>query len=50
MELLERCFIEGWAGPVEIERIKGKKVSVTVTATLTDYTTVAKTSAAKTVK
>lgn len=29
---------------------KGKKVSVTVTATLTDYTTVAKTSAAKTVK
>lgn len=25
---LERCTIEGWAGPVEIEQIKGKKVSV----------------------
>lgn len=25
---LERCTIQGWAGPVEIDQIKGKKVSV----------------------
>ena len=25
---LERCVIQGWAGPVEIDQIKGKKVSV----------------------
>ena len=25
---LERCTIQGWAGPVEIEQIKGKKVTV----------------------
>ena len=25
---LERCTIEGWAGPVEIDQIKGKKVTV----------------------
>ena len=25
---LEPCTIEGWAGPVEIQRIKGKKVTV----------------------
>jgi uracil phosphoribosyltransferase len=25
---LEKCFLEGWAGPVEVEQIKGKKVSV----------------------
>ena len=25
---LERCTIQGWAGPVEIDQIKGKKVTV----------------------
>ncbi len=25
---MERCVIQGWAGPVEIEQIKGKKISV----------------------
>ena len=25
---LEHCTIEGWAGPVEIDQIKGKKISV----------------------
>ena len=25
---LERCTIQGWAGPVDIEQIKGKKVTV----------------------
>ena len=25
---LEKCTIQGWAGPVEIEQIKGKKVTV----------------------
>ncbi len=25
---LERCVLQGWAGPVEVEQIKGKKVSV----------------------
>ncbi|MFZ7128218.1 MAG: uracil phosphoribosyltransferase [Desulfobacterales bacterium] len=24
----EKCTVEGWAGPVEIERIKGKKITV----------------------
>ena len=24
---LEKCMIQGWAGPVEIEQIKGKKVT-----------------------
>ena len=25
---LEKCIIQGWAGPVEIDQIKGKKISV----------------------
>ena len=25
---MTRCVIQGWAGPVEIEQIKGKKISV----------------------
>ena len=25
---LERCVLQGWAGPVEVDQLKGKKVSV----------------------